>query len=144
MPPGTPSQGGAAQDAKNWWQRNKVEEGGGGYLGYGWDSAIWGVNVQLAALTNNSAPQWAAEARPKASQLASTGPALHAGNLQSVMQLPSCGLSTKSIRSGNQRCCSQCMATRGLRSYAQVLCTPTALPQGACAQSYMSTLLIWK
>jgi len=54
---------GAAQDAQNWWQRNKVEEGGGGYLGYGWDSAIWGVNVQLAYLTNNSAPQWAAEAR---------------------------------------------------------------------------------
>ena len=24
---------------------NKVEEGGGGYLGYGWDSAIWGVNM---------------------------------------------------------------------------------------------------
>jgi len=54
---------GAAQDAQNWWQRNKVEEGGGGYLGYGWDSAIWGVNVQLAYLTNNSAPLWAAEAR---------------------------------------------------------------------------------
>lgn len=64
--------GGAAQDAKTWWQRNKVEEGGGGYLGYGWDSAIWGVNVQLAALTNNSAPQWAAEARTQAPQPADT------------------------------------------------------------------------
>ena len=42
-----------------------MEEGGGGYLGYGWDSAIWGVNVQLAYLTNNSAPQWAAEACPR-------------------------------------------------------------------------------
>lgn len=51
------------QDAKNWYQRNKAEEGGGGYLGYGWDSAIWGVDVQLAYLTNNSAPLWAAEVR---------------------------------------------------------------------------------
>ena len=77
----------AAQDAKTWWQRNKVEEGGGGYLGYGWDSAIWGVNVQLAALTNNSAPQWAAEARPQATRPPSTRPALRAVTLQFMMLL---------------------------------------------------------
>ncbi len=51
------------QDAKYWYQRNKVEEGGGTYLDYGWDSSIWGVNLQLANLTKNSEPMWAAEVR---------------------------------------------------------------------------------
>ena len=82
---------GDAQDAMTWWQRNKVEEGGGGYLGYGWDSAIWGVNVQLAALTNNSAPQWAAEARTSASVPPGEVDIMACWSLQSVVPLWACG-----------------------------------------------------
>ena len=47
---------GAAQDAKSWRQRSKVEEGGGGSLGYGWDSAVWGVNVQGGLEAHESLP----------------------------------------------------------------------------------------
>ena len=52
-----------AQDAQAWYERNRARHGGGEYLAYGWDSSIWGVNLQLASLTSNSAPVWAAEVR---------------------------------------------------------------------------------
>lgn len=49
------------QDAQKFWQRNKDEEGGGGYLAWNWDSSIWGADVLLAAQTSNT--QYGAEVR---------------------------------------------------------------------------------
>jgi len=51
------------QDAQKFWQRNKAEEGGGGYLAWNWDSSIWGADVLLAAQTSNT--QYGAEVRPR-------------------------------------------------------------------------------
>jgi hypothetical protein len=42
------------QDALNFWERNKVEEGGGGYLAWNWDSSIWGADVLLAQQTTDT------------------------------------------------------------------------------------------
>lgn len=42
------------QDAQKLWQRNKDEEGGGGYLAWNWDSSIWGADVLLAAQTSDT------------------------------------------------------------------------------------------
>ncbi|CAL8464163.1 g3698 [Coccomyxa elongata] len=41
-------------DAQKFWQRNKDEEGGGGYLAWNWDSSIWGADVLLAAQTSDT------------------------------------------------------------------------------------------
>ncbi len=49
------------QDALNFWQRNKNEEGGGGYLAWNWDSSIWGADVLLAQLTPDSDKKYASE-----------------------------------------------------------------------------------
>ena len=54
------------QDAHAFWQRNKNEEGGGGYLAWNWDSSIWGADVLLASLTDGSDATYAAEARAAA------------------------------------------------------------------------------
>ena len=40
------------QDAENYWRRNKNEEGGGGYLAFSWDTAVWGVDMMLTQLTS--------------------------------------------------------------------------------------------
>ena len=53
---------GAPQDALNFWERNKNEEGGGGYLAWNWDSSIWGADVLLAQL-QTSDPKYASEVR---------------------------------------------------------------------------------
>jgi hypothetical protein len=45
--------GPSLQDALHFWQRNKDEEGGGGYLAWNWDSSIWGADVLLAQQTND-------------------------------------------------------------------------------------------
>ncbi len=47
------------QDAQKLWQRNKDEEGGGGYVAWNWDSSIWGADVLLAAQTSD--PKYGAE-----------------------------------------------------------------------------------
>lgn len=44
----------AMQDALHLWQRNKDEEGGGGYLAWNWDSSIWGADVLLAQQTSDA------------------------------------------------------------------------------------------
>ena len=51
---------GAPQDAQSFWERNKNEEGGGGYLAWNWDSSIWGADVLLAQL-QTSDPKYASE-----------------------------------------------------------------------------------
>ncbi len=50
------------QDAVNFWELNKVEEGGGGYLAWNWDSSIWGAEVLLAQMTND--PNYGSEVCP--------------------------------------------------------------------------------
>ncbi|KAK9844541.1 hypothetical protein WJX74_003790 [Apatococcus lobatus] len=39
-------------DAENYWRRNRNEEGGGGYLAFSWDTAVWGVDMMLTQLTS--------------------------------------------------------------------------------------------
>ena len=51
------------QDALSFWERNKDEEGGGGYLAWNWDSSIWGADVLLAQLMPNPDPKYGSEVR---------------------------------------------------------------------------------
>ncbi|CAL5226752.1 g9605 [Coccomyxa viridis] len=48
-------------DALNFWERNKDEEGGGGYLAWNWDSSIWGADVLLAQLMPHPDPKYGSE-----------------------------------------------------------------------------------
>ena len=42
------------QDAERYWTRNRNEEGGGGYLAFSWDTAVWGADMMLTSLTDNN------------------------------------------------------------------------------------------
>ena len=48
------SEHGCLQDAETYWTRNKNEEGGGGYLAFSWDTAVWGADMMLTSLTDNN------------------------------------------------------------------------------------------
>ena len=42
------------QDAEFYWTQNRNLEGGGGYLAFSWDTAVWGADMMLATLTSSN------------------------------------------------------------------------------------------
>ena len=79
-----------------------MEEGGGGYLAWNWDSSIWGADVLLAQMTND--PNYGSEVSP--------------ATLVDTPNIPSHALCSRQVQS------TRWSPSRSMHSACQGTCVP--------------------